>query len=152
LDWSQTELGQRSNLSESTIRDFEKGRRVPAVNNLAAIRAALESTGVAFVEENADGPGVRLRKRQFLLTPVDPSHPAWAASTWKRAAWTVALSELEARRRVKLATIVAITPRRGQFLFGNPWESADLSACEERACPFALAYGQLANENGQSIE
>jgi transcriptional regulator with XRE-family HTH domain len=62
LDWSQTELGRRANLSESTVRDFEKGRRVPSINNLAAVRAALESAGVIFVDENGEGPGVRLRK------------------------------------------------------------------------------------------
>jgi transcriptional regulator with XRE-family HTH domain len=62
LDWSQAKLGARSNLSESTIRDFEKGRRTPGVNNLAAIRAALEAAGVIFVEENGEGPGVRLKK------------------------------------------------------------------------------------------
>lgn len=62
LDWSQTQLASASNLGESTIRDFEKGRRVPTTNNLAAIRAALETAGVIFVDENGDGPGVRLRK------------------------------------------------------------------------------------------
>ena len=62
LEWPQKMLADRSNLSESTIRDFEKGRRVPSPNNLAAIRAALESAGVIFVEENGEGPGVRLRK------------------------------------------------------------------------------------------
>jgi transcriptional regulator with XRE-family HTH domain len=60
LDWSQTELGTRSNLSESTIRDFEKGRRVPTINNLEAIQRALEAAGVEFT--NGDGPGVRMRK------------------------------------------------------------------------------------------
>ncbi|MCX5513734.1 transcriptional regulator [Kaistia algarum] len=63
LDWSQTALAERANLSESTIRDFEKGRRVPTLNNLAAIRRALEAAGVIFVDENGEGPGVRLRKR-----------------------------------------------------------------------------------------
>ena len=62
VDWSQSDLGKRSNLSESTIRDFEKGRRIPGPNNLAAIRAALEAAGVIFIEENGEGPGVRLRK------------------------------------------------------------------------------------------
>lgn len=62
LDWSQVELASRSNLSESTIRDFEKGRRVPSINNLAAIRTALEAAGVILVPENGEGPGVRLRK------------------------------------------------------------------------------------------
>jgi len=62
LDWSQTELASRSNLSESTVRDFEKGRRVPSVNNLAAIQRALESAGVEFIEQNGGGPGVRRRQ------------------------------------------------------------------------------------------
>jgi transcriptional regulator with XRE-family HTH domain len=62
LDWSQTELGVRANLSESTIRDFEKGRRVPTTNNLAAIQRALEAAGVEFIAENGGGAGVRLRK------------------------------------------------------------------------------------------
>lgn len=62
IDWSQSELAARSNLGESTIRDFEKGRRVPTINNLTAIRMALEAAGVIFVDENGEGPGVRLRK------------------------------------------------------------------------------------------
>lgn len=66
LDWSQLRLASRSNLSESTIRDFEKGRRIPTVNNLAAIRAALEAAGVQFIAENGGGPGVRLRKGEQL--------------------------------------------------------------------------------------
>jgi transcriptional regulator with XRE-family HTH domain len=65
LDWSQGELAARSNLSESTIRDFEKGRRVPGPNNLAAIRHALEVAGVAILEDGQSidgGPGVRLAR------------------------------------------------------------------------------------------
>lgn len=62
LDWSQAELAKRSNLGESTVRDFEKGRRTPTVNNLAAICAALEVAGVTFIEENGNGAGVILRK------------------------------------------------------------------------------------------
>ena len=60
LDWSQAELAARSNLSESTVRDFEKGRRVPSINNLAAIRRALEAAGVEFIE--GDQPGLRLKR------------------------------------------------------------------------------------------
>lgn len=63
LDWSQTRLAELSNLSESTIRDFEKDRRIPGPNNLAAIRTALESAGVQFIApgDTADGSGVVLR-------------------------------------------------------------------------------------------
>jgi transcriptional regulator with XRE-family HTH domain len=60
LDWSQAELAARSNLSESTIRDFEKGRRIPSINNLAAVRRALEAAGVQFID--GDQPGVRMTR------------------------------------------------------------------------------------------
>lgn len=63
LGLSQGELARLSNLSESTIRDFEKGRRVPGVNNLAAVQRALEAAGVQFIDENGGGAGVRLRDR-----------------------------------------------------------------------------------------
>jgi transcriptional regulator with XRE-family HTH domain len=53
VDWSQERLAGASNLSESTIRDFEKGRRVPATNNLIAIRRALEDAGVEFIPGGA---------------------------------------------------------------------------------------------------
>ena len=62
LDWSQTDLAARSNLSESTIRNFEKGRASPSINNLAAVRRALETAGVIVIDENGEGAGVRLRK------------------------------------------------------------------------------------------
>ena len=62
LDWSQSRLAEESNLSESTIRDFEKGRRVPTVNNLTAVKTALEKSGVVFLAENGGGPGVRLAR------------------------------------------------------------------------------------------
>ncbi len=51
LNWSQTDLAKKANLSESTIRDFEKRRRVPSRNNLAAIIAAFEHAGVELLRE-----------------------------------------------------------------------------------------------------
>jgi DNA-binding XRE family transcriptional regulator len=62
VDFDQASLASKANVSRNTIVDFEKGKRVPNVNNLAAIRAALESAGVIFVDENGEGPGVRSRK------------------------------------------------------------------------------------------
>lgn len=64
LDWSQEELAASSHLGLSTIRDFEKGRRVPTHNNLAAIQRALEAAGIEFIPENGGGVGLRLRKHE----------------------------------------------------------------------------------------
>jgi transcriptional regulator with XRE-family HTH domain len=50
LDWSQDDLAKAASVGLSTVKDFEKGRRDPIPNNLAAIRAALEATGIAFVD------------------------------------------------------------------------------------------------------
>lgn len=47
LDWSQEDLATRASVSLSTVRDFEKGRRTPITNNLAAITGAIKQGGVA---------------------------------------------------------------------------------------------------------
>jgi transcriptional regulator with XRE-family HTH domain len=46
LGWSQTELATRARVSISTVRDFENGHRVPIVNNLDAMRRAIEGAGL----------------------------------------------------------------------------------------------------------
>ena len=59
------ETSAGSNLSESTIRDSEEGRRISSVNNLAAIRRAMEEAGMTFLgdgEAKPGGPGVRVGK------------------------------------------------------------------------------------------
>jgi transcriptional regulator with XRE-family HTH domain len=55
LDWSQNDLAAAANVSQSTVRDFEKGRRIPIANNLEAIRTALEARGIGFVFADEDG-------------------------------------------------------------------------------------------------
>lgn len=50
LDMSQDDLASAARVSLSTVRDFEKGRRLPIENNRTAIRAVLERRGIAFVD------------------------------------------------------------------------------------------------------
>ena len=66
VKWSADDLARRSSVSLRTIRRAELAERqtmMTAPNELA-IRQALESAGVEFIDENGGGPGVRLRKRQ----------------------------------------------------------------------------------------
>lgn len=56
LAWSQEELAQAGRVSLSTVRDFEKGRRTPIANNLAALQAAMEAEGMTFTERGLIGP------------------------------------------------------------------------------------------------
>jgi ribosome-binding protein aMBF1 (putative translation factor) len=48
LDWSQEELAGIANVSTSTVRDFEKGRRTPIISTQEAIKRALEEKGISF--------------------------------------------------------------------------------------------------------
>ena len=58
----QAALADRAMVTRNVIIDFEKERRVPTRNNLAAIQRVLEEAGVEFT--NGDAPGVRLRKKK----------------------------------------------------------------------------------------
>jgi transcriptional regulator with XRE-family HTH domain len=55
LQLSQDDLATAAHVSNSTIRDFEAGRRIPIANNLAAIRAELERLGIGFVDGEPQG-------------------------------------------------------------------------------------------------
>jgi len=58
LDLSQTELATAAGVSQSTVRDFEAGRRKPIGNNLAAIKGVLETRGITLTENGITGPVV----------------------------------------------------------------------------------------------
>ncbi len=62
MNWSQNDLVAASKVAKKTIADFEREARQPYARTLAAIRTALETAGVEFIEENGGGPGVRLVK------------------------------------------------------------------------------------------
>jgi ribosome-binding protein aMBF1 (putative translation factor) len=63
LDWSQEELAAKASVSLSTVRDFEKGRREPIPATLAAMKAALEGAGIAFVDDGGTS-GISFTKRK----------------------------------------------------------------------------------------
>ena len=62
LNWSRDELATRCKVSMASLADFEAGKRKPYERTLADIRRAFEDAGVIFIDENGEGPGVRLRK------------------------------------------------------------------------------------------
>ena len=66
IRWSAEDLARESAVSVTTIRRAELTDRETSMTtaNDRAVRRALESAGIEFIEENGGGPGVRLRKRQ----------------------------------------------------------------------------------------
>lgn len=62
---SQADIAQATGLSVPTIKRAESERDVViSSDSIGAIRKALEKAGVIFVEENGEGPGVRLKKKK----------------------------------------------------------------------------------------
>ena len=62
--WRAQDLARESSVGVATIRRAEltdAETSMTAANDLA-VRRALESAGVEFIDENGGGPGVRLRK------------------------------------------------------------------------------------------
>jgi transcriptional regulator with XRE-family HTH domain len=66
LHWTQGKLSERSGVSRGTLADFESGKRVPFYRTIDDLRRTLESAGVIFLEENGEGPGVRLRRQRAV--------------------------------------------------------------------------------------
>ena len=62
--WRAQDLARESSVGVATIRRAEltdADTSMTAANDLA-VRRALETAGVEFIDENGGGPGVRLRK------------------------------------------------------------------------------------------
>jgi transcriptional regulator with XRE-family HTH domain len=62
LNWSRDHLSEVSGVPSRTIADLELENTAPRAVTAGRIVAALEATGVEFIDENGGGPGVRLRK------------------------------------------------------------------------------------------
>jgi len=64
LRWEQKDLAEASKVSLPAIKRMEtvRGPLAAQARSIEAIIAAFGTAGVIFVEENGEGPGVRLRK------------------------------------------------------------------------------------------
>ena len=64
LGWSQDDLARHSTVSKPTIARLEtsEGTLGGYAETRGKILGALKAAGVIFIEENGEGPGVRLRK------------------------------------------------------------------------------------------
>ena len=64
LRWSARKLAEMSGVSVPTIQRMESAPGVPKSisTNLDSIRRTLEEAGIVFINEDEEGPGVRLRK------------------------------------------------------------------------------------------
>jgi predicted transcriptional regulator len=64
LAWSQGDLAAASGISEPTIARLEsvEGELGGRADTVQKIITALEKAGCIFLDENGEGPGVRLRK------------------------------------------------------------------------------------------
>src|SRR5437868_4872784 len=64
LRWRAEDLARESSVGVATIRRAELAETETSMTapNDSAVRRALETAGVEFIDENGGGPGVRLRK------------------------------------------------------------------------------------------
>jgi DNA-binding transcriptional regulator YiaG len=61
LGWSQDGLAKSAGVSVSTVKDFERGKRVPIGNNLGAMQRAIESAGIDLVFSDGRPAGIAVR-------------------------------------------------------------------------------------------
>lgn len=66
LGKTQSEIAEFANISVPTLKRMEgsEGEAAGGKNNVLAVKAVLESAGIIFIDQNGQGPGVRLRDRQ----------------------------------------------------------------------------------------
>lgn len=63
LGWSTQDLARAAEVGGNTVNRFEAGQD-SRISSVEKMRSALEKAGIILIEENGEGPGVRLRKRK----------------------------------------------------------------------------------------
>ena len=67
---SQAQIAASAGLSIPTIKRLESGKGPNVTDGARAqLVLALEAAGVIFIDENGEGPGVRLRKDRLAVDP-----------------------------------------------------------------------------------
>ena len=61
LNWTIDQLSHQAGVNRNTLAKIERGGTANT-STLNAIRLTLEAAGIIFIDENGEGPGVRLRK------------------------------------------------------------------------------------------
>ena len=61
LGWGVRDLAKKAGVAATTVSRYENGADAYG-DTLAKLQRALEAGGVIFLNENGDGPGVRLKK------------------------------------------------------------------------------------------
>ena len=62
LGLKQADLAKAAGMSTTALNNIERGTADPKSSTISAIKKALEAAGAIFIDENGEGPGVRLRK------------------------------------------------------------------------------------------
>ena len=62
LGWGVRDLAARAGVAANTVSRYENGRDALS-ENLLKIQRTFEQEGIIFINEDDEGPGVRLRKR-----------------------------------------------------------------------------------------
>ena len=63
LGWGVRDLAARAGVAANTVSRYENGRDALS-ENLLKIQRTFEQEGIIFINEDDEGPGVRLRKRE----------------------------------------------------------------------------------------
>lgn len=65
LGWKQTDLAEKSGISEITVKNIERGQTDSRASTLGAIQAAFDKAGVVFLDPGDvrdGGPGLRFKR------------------------------------------------------------------------------------------
>lgn len=71
LNLDVADMVKKSGVPKAIISEFEKGVKTPQRQDIAALKLAFEESGIIFLHDDGNGPGLRLRSgaKQAGLRP-----------------------------------------------------------------------------------